>query len=154
MHFSELKAELELLTPPMARPSPRGLAHSILSKHQLEGPSVVKSIWECLHAVSPLVSGCCELKDTEHSWTTKKKPRELKQQLNNTRDGEPCLWVVQAFPQDPSLTAAVPSSRLPVLVSKDRRDKYCLAFRFERNNFLGVQKPHLPVGRAVLQAPA
>lgn len=39
------------------------------------------------------------------SWTTqnshehrRKKPKELEQQLNNTRDGEPCLWVVQAFP--------------------------------------------------------
>ena len=39
------------------------------------------------------------------SWKTqniheqgRKKPRELKQQLNNTRDGDPCLWVVQAFP--------------------------------------------------------
>ena len=44
MKFSEPKAELELLTPPVPRPPPRGLAHSILSKHQLEGPSVVKSI--------------------------------------------------------------------------------------------------------------
>lgn len=67
MQFSEPKAELECLTPPVPRLSPWGLAHSILSKHQLEGPSVVKSIWECLHAVSPLVSGCWELKDTEHS---------------------------------------------------------------------------------------
>lgn len=39
-------------------------------------------------------------------------------------------------PQDPDLTAAVPSSHLPVLASKDRRDKYCLVFCFEREEQL------------------
>lgn len=39
-------------------------------------------------------------------------------------------------PQDPDLTAAVPSSQLPVVVSKDRRDKHGLVSRFEREEQL------------------